>query len=329
MPHQPLHQDVLLAMDTLLDDCIQLKVSDLHFEPDYQELLLRIRAEGKLQKYVKIPTIILKKIYQRFKVMAQLNITEQKKPQDGQWVWHHQQLNKSVPCRLSTCPVLYGEKLVVRLLQHPFENASWGDIGMSEQQALIFTKHLQYQQGLILVNGPTGSGKTTTLYTALNYLSDETKNIVSIEDPIEIPCSKINQVELVPNQGFNLSTTLRTVLRQDPDIILIGEIRDQETAALALEASQTGHLVLSSIHSPNCLSSIDRLNYLGISPYNIKESIHLIIAQKLVKNVTGARMAVFELLEMDVSTPKVIQSFEEQLFKLFEAGIINYSELCK
>jgi type II secretory ATPase GspE/PulE/Tfp pilus assembly ATPase PilB-like protein len=317
-------RDVLHYMDVLLEDCIRLKISDLHFEPYFQDIRLRIRIDGRLKNYTSLSSPILKKICQRFKALANLNITAQKTPQDGQWLWQHQQLNKSVPCRLSTCPVLYGEKLVVRLLQHPFQDATWFDLGMNREQASIIEKHLHYNQGLILVNGPTGSGKTTTLYTALNYLSDESKNIVSIEDPIEIPFPKINQIELVPQQGFKLSQTLRVVLRQDPDIILIGEIRDEETAKLSIEASQTGHLVFSSLHSHDCLASIERLKHLGVCEHDIENNIHLVIAQKLIPTQEGKQLAIFEFLELDADCPKVNFSFQEQLFELFEKKMIDY-----
>lgn len=330
MPHQPSSietRDVLHAMDVLFDDCLHLRASDLHFEPAFQNHRLRIRYQGQLHTYGTISPDVLKKIMHRFKALAHFQICEQKKPQDGQWLWQHNHKQQSIPCRLSTCPVLYGEKLVVRLLQHPFENASWSDLGMNDSQAAIFEKHLGYSQGLILVNGPTGSGKTTTLYTALQYLNHEQQNIVSIEDPIEIPYPAINQVEICQKQGFNLTQTLRTVLRQDPDIILIGEIRDSETAHLTIEAAQTGHLVLSSLHSPDCLSSLDRLKHLGIDAHDIEENLHLIIAQKLIPKKNGGQVAIFEFLELDQKALHIQSNFQTQLFDLYEKQLIDYMEL--
>lgn len=330
MPYQHALGDtchILHMMDCLFEDCIHLQVSDLHFEPDFQHYRLRIRYQGQLHPYTHWSSDHLKKIMQRFKALAHFHMTNPKIPQDGQWLWQHTQKQQTIPCRLSTCPVLYGEKLVVRLLQHPFEKATFAQLGMNEELARVFEKHLHFTQGLILVNGPTGSGKTTTLYTALQYLHHEKNNIISIEDPIEIPYPSINQVEICPGLGFDLSKTLRTVLRQDPDIILIGEIRDSETASLAIEAAQTGHLVLSSLHSSDCLSSLERLKHLGIEPHDIQENIHFIIAQKKISKKTGEQMVLFEFLELDEKPLHIQNPFQTQLFDLYEKKIIAYSEL--
>lgn len=313
----------LIYMDQLLDDCIKRKISDLHFEPFSHEFRLRVRLEGRLETHQAFSSDIYQMIAQRFKALAHLHITEQRIPQDGQWLWQHQQIPLSVPCRLSTCPVLYGEKLVVRLLQHPLINASWTDLGMTEIQGQVLEKHLQYQQGLILVNGPTGSGKTTTLYQALHHIHHAQLNIISVEDPIEIPFPSINQVEILPSLGFSIPQTLRSILRQDPDVILIGEIRDTETAKLAFQAAQTGHLVLSSLHSSDCQTSIQRLQNLGISSADIHAHLHLIIAQKLIPKITGGRIGVFEFLELNGN----YFNFQEQLFTLYEQGIIAYESL--
>ena len=330
MPYQHALADtshILHLMDSLFEDCIQLQVSDLHFEPDFHHYRLRIRYQGELHHYRHLTSDNLKKIMQRFKTLAHFQLTNPKIPQDGQWLWQHTQRQQTLPCRLSSCPVLYGEKLVVRLLQHPFEHASFAQLGMNEQLAFVFEKHLHYGQGLILVNGPTGSGKTTTLYTALKYLHHEKNNIISIEDPIEIPYPAINQVEICPELGFSLSQTLRTVLRQDPDILLIGEIRDHETAKLAIEAAQTGHLVLSSLHSSDCLSSLERLKHLGIENHDIEENIHFIVAQKKISKKTGEQIVIFEFLELDEKPIHIENPFQTQLFDLYEKKIINYSEL--
>lgn len=330
MPCQPgllESQNITILMDQLLEYCLQHQISDLHFEPLVHDFRLRVRIEGSLQNHHFFTPAIYKTMAQRFKALAHLNITEQKSPQDGQWLWQHHHRNQSIPCRLSTCPVLYGEKLVVRLLKHPFYHASWSDLGMTSSQANIFEKHLKYQQGLILVNGPTGSGKTTTLYQALQYLNHDALNIVSIEDPIEIPFPAINQIEILPQLGFTLAKTLRTVLRQDPDVILIGEIRDTETAQLAIEAAQTGHLILSSLHSPDCYSSLQRLKNLKVTEEDIEEQVHLIIAQKLIPKSQGGRIGVFEFLELDSKNKKQHSNFQEELFNLYEQGIISYEQI--
>jgi len=296
---------VLEAMDELLRICLQQKISDLHFEPQSTELVLRIRQDQQLMPYQKIPSPILKKIMQRFKVLAHLDITEQRLPQDGQVQWEDSQNLQAIPCRLSTCPTLYGEKLVVRLLSFHRLELSWETIGLNAYQRQCIEWHTQKADGLILINGATGSGKTTTLYTLLKHINNGRRNIVSIEDPIEIPFLGFTQVQVIPAIGFGLSETMRTVLRQDPDIIMIGEIRDSQTAQLALHAAQTGHLLLSSIHANSPLACIQRLYHLGVHHHDLVEHLQLIISQKMITQDLHTTVT-FEILEITEEIQQLI-----------------------
>ena len=294
-------REIFEHMDKLFYFCLTHDVSDLHFEACQQQYRLRLRLHGKLQHYPHIPNPILVRILQRIKVLAKLDILNTYTPQDGQWLWQDSQQIQAIPCRISICPMYFGEKLVLRLLYPYRQYQNWQQLGLNNKAISIIEEALNQTQGLILVNGPTGSGKTTSLYHFLDYLNDGSRNIVSIEDPIEIPNPHINQIQANPKRGFGIKETLRHVLRQDPDIILIGEIRDTETAKLAIEAAHTGHLVLSSLHAGHAKASYERLKQLGILHQDIVQEIKLIIAQCLIPifDASGQfvkRQAIFELL---------------------------------
>lgn len=294
-------RELLEHMDKLFYYCLTHDVSDLHFEAFYQHYQLRLRLHGKLQVYPHIPSAMVLRILQRIKVLAQLDILNTHTPQDGQWVWQDSQQIQAIPCRISVCPMYFGEKLVLRLLYPYRQYQNWQELGLNQKSITIIKKALDQTQGLILVNGPTGSGKTTSLYHFLDYLNDGSRNIVSIEDPIEIPNPRINQIQANPKRGFGIKETLRHILRQDPDIILIGEIRDAETAKLAIEAAHTGHLVLSSLHAGHAKASYLRLKQLGILNQDIMQEIKLLIAQCLIPILDSngeviKRKAIFELL---------------------------------
>lgn len=294
-------RDILDHMDKLFYFCLTHDVSDLHFEACQHNYRLRIRLHGKLQAYPDIPGAMLVRILQRIKVLAKLDILNTFTPQDGQWVWQDSQQIQAIPCRISICPMYFGEKLALRLLYPYRQYQNWQELGLNIKDISTIQTALLQRQGLILVNGPTGSGKTTSLYHFLDYLNDGSRNIISIEDPIEIPNPHINQIQANPKRGFGIKETLRHVLRQDPDIILIGEIRDAETAKLAIEAAHTGHLVLSSLHAADTKASYERLKQLGIHPQDISQNIKLIIAQCLIPLVDTngqfiKRQAIFELL---------------------------------
>ena len=294
-------EDILEHMDKLFYFCLTHDVSDLHFEPCPHHYRLRIRLYGKLEHYPHIPSAMLVRIQQRIKVLAKLDILNTFTPQDGQWVWQDSQHIQAISCRISICPMYFGEKLALRLLYPYRQYRNWQELGMKMKDIATIQAALNQTQGLILVNGPTGSGKTTSLYHFLDYLNNGQRNIISIEDPIEIPNPHINQIQANPKRGFGINDTLRHILRQDPDIILIGEIRDAETAKLAIEAAHTGHLVLSSLHASSAIASYERLKQLGIHYVDIIQEIKLVIAQCLIpvfdkEGQFVKRKAIFELL---------------------------------
>lgn len=257
--------------------------SDIHFEPYADFFRIRFRIDGILHEIAKPPTELAQYLIARLKILAELDIAEKRRPQDGRFNISYNKEGREV--RVSTCPTLYGEKAVLRLLQTAHEIMSLANLGMDTTQQFTLEQALKQPQGMIVVTGPTGSGKTMSLYAALETLNTTSRNIVSIEDPIEIPLPGINQVQVNTSTDMTFNYALKTFLRQDPDVILVGEIRDAATAALALSAAQTGHLVLSTIHTNSALETVQRFNGLGISTRQVSTSVSLIIAQRLVRKL--------------------------------------------
>lgn len=273
---------VIEYVDQLLNEAILKHISDIHIEPYEDYCRIRLRRNGLLYEAANIPIHLANQVIMRLKVMAQLNTAEKRLPLDGRL-----QINTAFKndIRINTCPTLFGEKAVLRILDTKQINLDINSLGMTDFQKEIFLKKLSHPQGLILVTGPTGSGKTMTLYSALRHLNQIEKNIVTIEDPVEIELTGINQTNINPRIGLDFSITLRTLLRQDPDIIMIGEIRDVETATIALQAAQTGHLVLSTLHTNNAAEVLSRLHSMGIATHYLMNSISLIIAQRLIRTL--------------------------------------------
>ena len=272
---------VIKFVNGLLFDALEKRASDIHFEYFEDIYRIRFRIDGILHLILEPPISLAQYLIARIKVMANLDITERRVPQDGRISFTMNQ--QSVDIRVSTCPTLNGEKAVLRLL-NPSQNFYTIDkLGLYKDQKLQLEKAIKHTQGLILVTGPTGSGKTATLYSLLAHLNSIEKNILTIEDPVEIPLKGINQVHVNPKAGLTFATVLRAFLRQDPDIIMVGEIRDAETVEVAIRASQTGHLVLSTLHTNNAVETITRLLNLGVAPYNLSGSLLLIMAQRLVR----------------------------------------------
>lgn len=274
---------VIKLVDKILFDAISANVSDIHFETYEHKYRIRYRQDGLLREVASPALHLSSQITSRVKVMANLDITERRLPQDGRFTLLAN--NQKIDFRISTCPTLTGEKIVIRLLNPHQRPLTIGALGLNKQQRRCLMEAIRKPQGMILVTGPTGSGKTVSLYAILNRLNTQEKNISTIEDPVEINLENINQVNVNPPIGLTFSKTLRALLRQDPDIIMVGEIRDFETAEIAIKAAQTGHLMLSTLHTNSAVAALTRLNNLGISAFNIGSSLNLIIAQRLVRRL--------------------------------------------
>ncbi|MFI4954947.1 MAG: GspE/PulE family protein [Gammaproteobacteria bacterium] len=275
---------VVAYIHQLLQDAAEQQVSDVHCEPYADYYRIRLRQDGILLDYASPPAHVAPRLAARIKVMAELNIAECRLPQDGRFEFVTRQ-QQAVDIRVSTCPVLHGEKIVLRLLNSQASALDIATLGLEPTQQQQLLHNLQQPCGLILVTGPTGSGKTITLYSLLQHLNNGQRNISSVEDPVEIQLSGINQVAIQPALGLDFSQVLRCFLRQDPDIIMVGEIRDAETARMACRAAQTGHLVLSTLHTQNAVGALVRLQQLGITANELASSIKLIIAQRLVRRL--------------------------------------------
>jgi len=294
-------------LEQLFEFAIREQISDIHLEPSENGLQIRLRQDGLLYPYPSPASSLDNAIIARLKVLATLDIGEKRLPQEGEFTYPISNI-LSMHMRISTCPTFYGEKIVLRLFNINNDKISLSSLGLSENQLTLLTNALAQPQGLILVTGPTGSGKSTTLYSALQHLNDGSLNIMTAEDPIEIKLPGIQQVAIKPQLGFGFEAALRTFLRQDPDIIMIGEIRDRETASIALQAAQTGHLVLATLHTSDCLHTISRLLLLGIDINLLADSLLLVMTQRLLRHRTHkGRFGIFEILPVSATLQELIR----------------------
>ena len=275
---------VVKFINKVLVDAIRRGASDIHFEPYETEYRVRLRIDGILKQVAKVPVKMSPRIAARLKVMSQLDIAEKRVPQDGR-IKLNLSKTKQIDFRVSTLPTLFGEKIVLRILDGGAAKLGIEKLGYEEDQKTIFLEAVQKPYGMVLVTGPTGSGKTVSLYTALNILNDETRNISTVEDPVEIRLPGVNQVQQNVKRGMTFAAALRSFLRQDPDVIMVGEIRDLETAEIAVKAAQTGHMVLSTLHTNDAPQTISRLMNMGIAPFNITSSVTVVIAQRLARRL--------------------------------------------
>jgi len=276
-------QNVIEQLNLWLSQAIYQKASDLHFECHETHALLRYRIDGRLVDIDELSKEKYPAIISRIKIMSDLDIGEKRRPQDGRIKVSNG--NKSVDIRVSILPTEFGEKAVLRLLDKTAIQLSLSSVGFSGKQEEMFKRAISYPYGMVLVTGPTGSGKTTTLYSGLNFLNKPDVNILTVEDPIEYNLARINQTHVKADIGFTFASALRSFLRQDPNIIMVGEIRDQETADIAVRAALTGHMLLSTLHTNDSPSTIARLLDMGIEPFLIASSLRLVMAQRLVRKI--------------------------------------------
>ena len=282
---------VVKFINKMLVDSIRRGASDIHFEPYETEYRVRLRIDGILKQVAKVPVKLQQRIAARLKVMAQLDIAEKRVPQDGR-IKLNLSKTKQIDFRVSTLPTLFGEKIVLRALDASAAKMGIEKLGYEEDQKKLFLDAIAKPYGMVLVTGPTGSGKTVSLYTALNILNNDTRNISTVEDPVEIRVPGINQVQMNVKRGMTFAAALRSFLRQDPDVIMVGEIRDLDTAEIAVKAAQTGHMVLSTLHTNDAPQTIARLMNMGIAPFNITSSVTIVIAQRLARRLHDCKKPV-------------------------------------
>jgi len=275
---------VVRFVNKMLLDAINSGASDIHFEPYEKTFRVRLRQDGILHEVSSPPVNIASRLTARIKVMSRMNIAERRVPQDGR-IKMKLSRNRAIDFRVNTCPTLYGEKVVLRILDPASAQLGIEALGFEPEQQRLFETAIRKPYGMILVTGPTGSGKTVSLYTAMNMLNSEGVNISTAEDPVEIQVAGINQVNVNVKTGLTFAEALRAFLRQDPDIVMVGEIRDLETAEIAVKAAQTGHLVLSTLHTNDAPQTLTRLANMGIPPFNIASSVILIMAQRLARRL--------------------------------------------
>ncbi|KTT26695.1 general secretion pathway protein GspE [Pseudomonas oryzihabitans] len=285
---------VVKFVNKMLLDAIKKGSSDLHFEPYEKMYRVRFRTDGVLHEVARPPVQLVSRISARLKVMSNMDISERRKPQDGR-VKLKVSKTKSIDFRVNTLPTLWGEKIVMRILDSSSAQMGIDALGYEDVQKGLYLQALKQPQGMILVTGPTGSGKTVSLYTGLNILNTEDINISTAEDPVEINLEGINQVNVNPRQGLDFSQALRAFLRQDPDVIMVGEIRDLETAEIAIKAAQTGHMVMSTLHTNSAAETLTRLRNMGVPAFNLATSVNLIIAQRLARKLCNKCKRVHEV----------------------------------
>jgi len=275
---------IVRFVNKVLLDAINKGASDIHFEPYEKSFRVRFRQDGVLHEIAAPPASLAVRVAARLKVMSRLDISERRIPQDGRMKMVLSK-NRAIDFRINTCPTLFGEKIVCRILDPSSAKMGIDALGYEAEQKELYLEALNSPYGMILVTGPTGSGKTVSLYTGLNILNTEDRNISTAEDPCEINLPGVNQVNVYPKVGLTFASALRAFLRQDPDVIMVGEIRDLETAEIAIKAAQTGHLVLSTLHTNDAPQTLTRLANMGVPPFNIASSVSLIIAQRLARRL--------------------------------------------
>lgn len=299
---------IVSILDTIMDHAVTLNASDIHFEPLEHELLVRFRVDGVMQEVAELPQAIVPLLVARVKILANLQIDEHRIPQDGRFRFEVED-GTNVDIRINIMPVFHGEKVEMRLLRNSARPFTLADLGFSKESAAILTDEIKKPHGMVLVTGPTGHGKTTTLYAILNILNTPLVNITTIEDPVEYEFPRINQTQVNTKAGVTFANGLRALLRQNPDIIMIGEIRDNDTVEIAIHAALTGHLVLSSLHTNDAPSALPRLLDMGAPAFLLSSTVNLVIAQRLVRKICTSCINSYPL-------PKEIQGLIHEQMKI-------------
>jgi len=304
---------VLQLLNTVLLKAVKLNVSDIHFEPYSKDVVVRYRLDGVLHEETKIAKSVYPQIVSRIKVMAKLNVAEKRLPQDGRI--RVKAGKKEIDLRISTLPTVFGERVVIRLLDKSNKILTLQELGFLQEDLHTYESIIKKPYGLVLITGPTGSGKSTTLYATLLKLKSPRKNILTIEDPVEYQIDGINQIQVNPKINLTFANGLRSILRQDPDIIMVGEIRDLETAEISIHASMTGHMVLSTLHTNDAPSSVARLVDMGVEPFLVASSLEGVIAQRLVRKIcenckTERKMTQLEKEEIKHYYPQVLDQIQ-------------------
>ncbi|HCX64281.1 MAG TPA: type II secretion system protein GspE [Eubacteriaceae bacterium] len=314
---------VVRIVKNIIENGVRSQASDIHIEPYEDRIRVRMRVDGVLLEMMKLDIRTLNAIVSRIKILSNLNIAEKRLPQDGAILMKID--NRDIDFRISILPTIYGEKVVIRILDQAQLNMSMDELGFTEKEEKMILDFIRAPHGIVLVTGPTGSGKSTTLYTLLKYLNTSQKNIITVEEPVEYKIKGINQVQVNMKAGLTFASGLRSILRQDPDIIMIGEIRDTETAEIAVRASITGHLVLSTLHTNDAVATLSRLIDMNIAPYLLSSALHGIVSQRLVRKLctrckekTDATLAQKLFLGVD-------RQKETTLFKPVGCSTCNYT----
>jgi len=294
---------VIRFVDLLLSQAVKSRASDIHIEPQEKSVVIRMRIDGVLRDMVPPARKMQAAVITRVKILSEMDIAERRLPQDGRFKIRTS--GRDIDVRVSVIPTIYGEKVVMRILDASAINHDIDQLGFEPKRLEELKSILSQPHGIVVVTGPTGSGKSTTLYSALNYLRDPAKNITTVEDPVEYRLAGINQIQIKPEINLDFAICLRAILRQDPDIVLIGEIRDKETVEIAIKASLTGHLVLSTFHTNDAPSAISRFVYMGIEPYLLASTLNLIVAQRLVRKICDRCKEPVELSEEVLKRLKV------------------------
>ena len=296
------NKPIVDIVNEMIIDAVKHGGSDIHFDPTEDDLIVRIRIDGSLLEYAKVPTTVKKNLITRIKIISGMNITETRLPQDGAIKGLIE--NMDVDLRVSSLPIVDGEKIVIRILDYRMSLSGLESIGLTKDNLEKVNELIKKPNGIIMITGATGSGKSTTVYSMLQVLNTTDRNIITVEDPVEMKIAGINQVQVMSEIGLTFGNTLRSILRQDPDIIMIGEIRDDETARIAVRASITGHLVLSTIHTNNSLNTIERLLDMDVERYLLGSALSGIISQRLVKKLCPK-----------CRTARPTNNYEKNLFK--------------